>query len=155
MNYFLDSHFIIANVASFICASLYSYQKYAKRWSASTGKYKTEAKVLWSSYEVLPGKLKIGEKGLLYLKYKVNDRIYNITYHCPKGKEKEYITDYPMGSFVPVFYSIKDPRYCEVIKPPLIKNIRNLSLMNFLKIQLGLPYIILAIWVLFSVLTDN
>ncbi len=94
------------------------YQKYAKRWSACTGKYFTEGKVIWSSYDYTGSHSSNEKVAIINFHYWIDGELFHSHYYCPKNSGDHFVKKYPAGSMIPVFYSIKSPSYCVIDKPP-------------------------------------
>lgn len=61
------------------------YQKYAKRWSACTGKYLTEGKVIWSSYDYTGSHSNNEKVAIIDFHYWIDGELFHSHYYCPKA----------------------------------------------------------------------
>ncbi|MFT6915047.1 MAG: hypothetical protein ACJAWL_001350 [Motiliproteus sp.] len=138
-----------ASIALLIFAILFTYFVFAKRWSACTGRYVTEGKVLWSSYDYLAGSKRPTKVGIIDFNYWVNGELFHSNYYCPKVTGDYYVKKYPGGSVIPVFYSIKKPGYCVIDKPPSSFQVLFGAIRSFIITPLIIANTGLFIWHLF------
>lgn len=107
-----------ASVALLLLTAPLAYHVFASRWSACTGNYVTQGKVLWSSFDYVGGTSRAEKVGIVDFNYWVDGELFHSNYHCPKGMEEYYVNKYPSGSTIPVYFSVKNPDYCVIDKPP-------------------------------------
>ena len=117
-NYFNSAWSIITNIPILIIFGLICYNTYAKRWSASTGKYSTIGRITWS--EIYYGKNTqiLNKHALISYAYSVEGKTYNGVITVSPFKMEKTVEENPKGKEVLVYYSKKDPEFSQAYKPP-------------------------------------
>lgn len=111
-----SSTFIIIGVM------LYAYDRYAKRWSAITGLYQTDATVMFSKV-CTDGHSR--KQALVIYTYMVDGRHFKGQLVQPKANLKAFVEKYPVGTEIPLYYAQRDPAFSTPFVPPT-----NLALMK-------------------------
>lgn len=137
------------SIALLVLALPFTYQIYAKRWSACTGRHFTKGKVLWSSYDYTGSYGSNRKVGIIDFNYWVDGELFHSYYYCPRGSGDYYVKKYPAGSVIPVFYSIKDPSYCVIDSPPSSFKVLFDSIGSYIISPLIVANTGLVIWRLF------
>ena len=106
---FWSSIFILIGVA------LYTYDRYAKRWSVITGVYQCDAKVVFSKI-CIDGHSR--KQALVIYAYSVNGRHFKGQLKSPKARLEEFITQYPVGTEIPVYFAQREPAFSTPYIPP-------------------------------------
>lgn len=94
---------------------LYTYDRYAKRWSASTGTYQTNATVVFSELCV-DGHSRT--QAIVIYQYEVSGRIYRGELSAPKVNLAHFVEQYPLSTEFPVFYSAREHAFSSAFTPP-------------------------------------
>jgi len=112
ISYFNSFWGISVNILIVIIFGLMAYNKYAKRWSAMSGRYSTQGRITWSQY------LEENKRVLISYAYSVNGISYNGEIPGVLFNTKKVLARYPKGKTITVYYAAKDPAYSRAEKPP-------------------------------------
>jgi hypothetical protein len=104
-----SSIFILIGVA------LYTYDRYAKRWSAITGVHQCDAKVVFSEV-CIDGHSR--KQAVVVYAYSVNGRHYKGHLKPPKTRLAEFIEQMPIGTEIPVYFAAREPAFSTPYVPP-------------------------------------
>ena len=115
MEYISSSIGTLVNLVLIIAFCLLSYNKYAKRWGALTGRYSTQGRITWSEYG--PYNIHTKNCALISYSYSVEGKSYNGTIDT-RSSPKQLVAHYPKGKDVTVYFAPKDPEYSRADKPP-------------------------------------
>lgn len=137
INYISSTWAILVNTPILILFGLVTYNAYAKRWSAKTGKHSTNGKITWS------GKIPGGKPPyLVSYSYYVDGTLYNGQLSIPLLTADKAIEQNPKGKEIVVYYSKKEPGFSQAHKPPNHTQIIGKSLITHLILPLFLINII-------------
>lgn len=104
-----------SSVVILIAVVLYTYDRYAKRWSAGTGTHQASATVVFSALCV-DGHSRT--QAVVIYQYEVDERAYRGELISPKVNLAHFVEQYPLGTEFPVFYSVKEPAFSNAFAPP-------------------------------------
>jgi len=110
--YLFSTWGLLTNMLVVIVFGLTTYNTYAKRWSAMSGKFSTKGRITWS--EMIPGK----NRALISYSYTVNNILYNGVITPSPFRMKKMVELNPKGKEITVYYSSKDPGYSQAFTPP-------------------------------------
>ena len=126
---------ILANGLFIILFGMIAYNTYAKRWSAKTGQFFTEAKITWSE---LTTNSKGQSKALIRYNYNVNGVLHNGVIPAHTLRPLSLVDEHPKGKLITVYFSQKDHGYSTAHKPPTHVDI----IMSVIGMYLMLPVLI-------------
>ena len=126
---------LLANGLFIILFGMIAYNTYAKRWSAKTGRFFTEAKITWSE---LTTNSKGQNSALISYSYYVDGALHNGVIPSHTLKPQSLVEEHPKGKLITVYFSQKDPDYSTAHKPPTHVDI----IMSVIGMYLMLPVII-------------
>lgn len=113
-----------SSVCILIAVVLFNYDRYAKRWSITTGLHRTDARVVFSEL-CTDGHSR--KQALVIYTYAVDGKNLKGQLTAPKVNLKAFIEKYPVDTTIPVFYAQRDPAFSTPFLPPsnvaLIKKI--------------------------------
>ncbi len=112
ISYFNSLWGISVNIMIVIVFGLMAYNKYAKRWSAMTGKHSTLGRITWSQY------VEENKRVLISYAYSVDGVPYNGEIPAISFNTKKVLARYPKGKEITVYYAAKDPAFSKTGKPP-------------------------------------
>ncbi len=121
---------LYVNALILIVFGLASYDKYAKRWSAKSGKNIVSGHITWS--ELIDTR-----RALISYSYHVNGVLYNGEIRIPAMQKEEMINKYPKGKEINVYYATKDPGFSRVDRPPSHLDIIGSTVFWYLLFPLG------------------
>jgi hypothetical protein len=98
-----------------IGAALYTYDRYAKRWSVITGVHQRDAKVVFSEI-CIDGHSR--KQAVVVYAYSVNGRQYKGQLKPPKARLAEFIEQMPVGTEIPVYFAEREPAFSTPYIPP-------------------------------------
>lgn len=100
---------ILLNIGLLMASLAFAYDKYAKRWGATTGRFSTTGKITWSEYGGL-GSSSLYDTTLISYTYRINNKAYN---GALKGKliTQKQVDANPRGKEVRIFYAPRDPKF--------------------------------------------
>jgi len=122
---------VFTNLAVFILFGLASYDTYAKRWSAKTGKYKTTGRITWSGE--IPGNK---PPYLVSYSYNIDGALYNGELYIPPYRVKKTLEENPKGKEITIYYAAKDHGFSRALKPPNHSQIIGKSVFQYLIIPI-------------------
>lgn len=94
---------------------LYTYDRYAKRWSAITGLHQTDARVVFSEV-CIDGHAR--KQALVIYTYTVNGKHFKGHLAQPKTNLQAFIEKHPVGTEIPLYYAHRDPAFSSPFVPP-------------------------------------
>jgi len=137
IKYITSNWAIFVNTPIFIIFGLVTYNAYAKRWSAKSGKYSTKGHITWS------GKIPGGKPPyLVSYSYYVDGTLYNGQINVSLIAPEKTIEKNPKGKELTIYYAKKDPSFSQANKPPNHAQIIGNSVITHLFLPLGLINII-------------
>ena len=137
--YFASDWAVWSNLLIITYLGLYTYNAYAKRWSALTGEHHTMGTIIWSELT----KDAYGRAhALVGYTYEVNEVPYTGVIAAPKTKLAEFVDAHPMGNAVSIYFSIREPEFSVAEQPPsnidiLYSTLRNEVLFPLLGLHLA------------------
>ena len=123
MGYFLTNAPILwMNLVILIIFGLFTYDKYAKRWTATTGQYHVNGRITWSEMGTSLTQHTGKQQALISYSYHVNGQLFNGEMDTGLYPEK-LIKAYPRGKPVIIYYSPKEPSFSNVDAPSSLFNL--------------------------------
>ena len=117
MEYITSPFGIIANLIIVIIFCGLAYDKYAKRWGATTGKYRTKGTITWSEHGAFVTNSNPGPEALISYAFTAEGKLYNGTIFTGIFG-KRLVKQYPRGKEVTIFYAPRDPSFSRAERPP-------------------------------------
>lgn len=131
IKYISSNWAFLVNTPIFIFFGLVTYNAYAKRWSAHTGKHSTRGHITWSG-EIPGGK----PPYLVSYSYHVDGTLYNGQLNISLLTADKTIRENPKGKEIVVYYAKKEPGFSQANKPPNHAQIIGNSLLTHLILPL-------------------
>ena len=137
MEYLSSSFGILANLAIVIGFCALAYDKYAKRWGGTTGKYSTKGKITWSEYGAFVSNSNPGPEALISYSFTVEGKLYNGTIFTGIFA-KRMVKRFPRGKEIKVFFAPRDPEFSRAERPPSHSALIGDALAHYLVLPLAL-----------------
>ena len=139
VNYLSSNWVLWVNLPIVLAFGLVTYNAYAQRWGAKTGRYSTRGHITWS------GRIPGGKPPyLVSYSYHVDGVLYNGQLYIPFYRVDKTIKQNPVGKEIIVYYARKEPGFSRAFKPPDHYQIIGSSLLAYLLVPLFLFNLIFA-----------
>ncbi len=135
MSYFGSLWGLVANILILVIFGLAAYDKYARRWSAKSGKHSVTGRITWS--ELI--QMRRGNRALVSYSYRVDNKLYNGTIRIPAFQEAKIVNENPKGKEIVIYYSNKDHGFSRAYQPPTHLDIIGTTVLVYLL----LPFVLI------------